>query len=174
MQIQNGEISKTFAAVIKERLATLLDDDDDDTAMPDDLYNKLKNILHRPTTAEQDIGYKQFNEVTGLSNEVKELCARRRKAKLLLLNYPNNVEIINNYITLNKRVKLDVNKQKSDNLDEKYQKWKKTSKIIIATTNLNNQRIRRKKVQNCILYEKVSRVANDEEIRYFKYLEITL
>ena len=29
--MQNGEISKKFAAVIKERLATLLDDDDDDT-----------------------------------------------------------------------------------------------------------------------------------------------
>ena len=46
MQMQIGEISKKCAAVIKERLATLLhDDDDDDIAMPDDLYNKLKNIV---------------------------------------------------------------------------------------------------------------------------------
>ena len=60
MQLQNEEISKKFAVLIKW-LATLLDDDDDDTAMPDDLYNKLKNIVH--TTAEQEIGYKQFNEV---------------------------------------------------------------------------------------------------------------
>ena len=35
MQMQNGDISKKFAAIIKERLATLLDDDDDDTAMSD-------------------------------------------------------------------------------------------------------------------------------------------
>ena len=48
-------ISNKFAALIKERLATLLDDDDDDTAMPDDIFNILKNILH--TTAEQEIGY---------------------------------------------------------------------------------------------------------------------
>ena len=38
-------------------------DDDDNTAMPDDIYNKLKNIVH--TTAEHEIGYKQFNEVPG-------------------------------------------------------------------------------------------------------------
>ena len=81
------------------------------------LYNKLTNIIH--TTAEQEIGYKQFNEVPGLSNEVKELCARRRKAKLLLLNNQNNNEHIHNYRTLNKRVKLAVIKQKSDNLAEK-------------------------------------------------------
>ena len=56
MKMQNGEISNKVAAVIKERLATLLDNDGDDTAMPDDLYNKLKNIVH--TTAEQEIGYK--------------------------------------------------------------------------------------------------------------------
>ena len=31
IQMQNGEMSKKFAAIIKERLATLLDDDDDDT-----------------------------------------------------------------------------------------------------------------------------------------------
>ena len=73
----------------------------------------------------------------GLSNEVKELCASHRKDKLLLLNNKNNVEHIHNYITLNKRVKLTVKKQKSDNLAEKYQKWKKTSKIIIATHYLN-------------------------------------
>ena len=85
--------------------------------MPDDLYNKLKNIVL--TTAEQEIGYTKFNEVPGLSNEVKELCARRRKAKLLLLNNPNNLEHINNYRTLNKRVKLAVKNQKSDNLAEK-------------------------------------------------------
>ena len=103
MQMQNGEISKKCTAVIKERLATLLDDDDDDTAMPEDLYNTFKNIVH--TTTEQEIGYKQFNEVPRLSNEVKKLCARRRKAKLLLLNNPNNLEHINNYRTLNKRVK---------------------------------------------------------------------
>ena len=60
MQIQNGEISKKFAAVIKERLATLLYDNDNDTAMPDYLYNIFKNIVH--TTTEQEIGYKQFNE----------------------------------------------------------------------------------------------------------------
>ena len=42
MQMQNGEISKKFAAVIKERFATLLDDYDVDTVMQDDPYNKLK------------------------------------------------------------------------------------------------------------------------------------
>ena len=56
--------------------------------MPNDFYNKFKNIVH---TAELEIGYKQFNEVPGLSNEAKDLCARRRKAKLLVLNNPNNV-----------------------------------------------------------------------------------
>ena len=40
--MQNGDISKKFAAVIKERLATLLYDyDDDSTMIPDDLYNTL-------------------------------------------------------------------------------------------------------------------------------------
>ena len=85
--------------------------------MPDDIYNKLKNIVH--TTAEQDIGYKPINKVPGLSNEVKELYARRRKAKLLLLNNPNNLEHIHNYRTLNKRVKQAVKKQNNDNLAEK-------------------------------------------------------
>ena len=42
--------------------------------MPDDHYNTFKYIVH--TTAEQEIGYKQFNEVPGLPNEIKELCAR--------------------------------------------------------------------------------------------------
>ena len=46
-----------------------------------------------------------YNEVPGLANEVKRLCARRRKAKLLLLNNTNNVEHINIYRTLYKRVK---------------------------------------------------------------------
>ena len=105
-KIQNGETSKKFAAELKERLATLLDDDNA-TTMPNDFYNKFKNIVH--TTSELEIGYKQFNEVPGLSNEAKDLCARRRKAKLLVLNNPNYVENINKYRTLNKRVKIAKN-----------------------------------------------------------------
>ena len=84
--------------------------------MPDDIYNKLKNIVH--TTAEQEIGYKQINEVPGISNDIKTLCDRHRKSKLLLLNNLNNAEHINNYRTLIKRVKLSV-KKKNDNLAEK-------------------------------------------------------
>ena len=74
------------------------------------------------------IRYKQFNEVPGISNEAKELCARHRKAKLLILNNPNNVEHINKYRTLNKRVKLDVKKQKCDNLAEKMSKMEEKFK----------------------------------------------
>ena len=114
-KIQNGETSKKFAAELKERLATLLDDDNA-TTMPNDFYNKFKNIVH--TTTELEIGYKQFNEVPGLSNEAKDIYARRRKAKFLVLNNPNNVENINNYRTLNKRVKIAVKKQKNDNLSD--------------------------------------------------------
>ena len=52
---------------------------------PDEFYIKFKKIVH--TAAEKEIGHKRHNEIPGLSSEVKDLCAQRRSAKIMMLPY---------------------------------------------------------------------------------------
>ena len=112
-KLQSKETSKKFASIIGEGFANLLDDE----MTPDEFYIKFKKIVH--TTAEKEIGHKRHNEIPGLSNEVKDLCAKRRSAKIMMLQNQFNEEYTNNYRELNKRVKAEVKKQKNNNLSDK-------------------------------------------------------
>jgi len=101
--------------IVGGRFASLLDEDGE--TQPEEFYDKFKNIVQ--TVAEQEIGYKQHKQVSGLSTEVADLCERRRNAKMIMLNNHNNVEYRNNYKELNKNVKRAIKKQKNDNLQSK-------------------------------------------------------
>ena len=65
------------------------------------------------------ITYIRHNVIPGLSSEVKDLCAQRRSAKIMMLQNQCNEEYTNNYRELNKRVKAEVKKQKNNNLSDK-------------------------------------------------------
>ena len=78
----------------------------------DEFYIKFKKIVH--TAAEKEI-----NEIPGLSSEVKDLCAQRRSAKIMMLQNQFNEEYTNNYRELNKIIKSEVKKQKNNNLSDK-------------------------------------------------------
>ena len=124
-KLQGKETSKKFASIIGEGFANLLDDE----MTPDEFYIRFKKIVH--TSAEKEIGYKRHNEIPGLSSEVKDLCAQRRSAKIMMLQNQFNEEYTNrDYRELNKRVKAEVKKQKNNNLSEKYLKWKTILKRI--------------------------------------------
>ena len=74
------------------------------------------------------MGHKRHNEIPGLSSEVKDLCAQRRSAKIMILQNECNEEYTNNYRELNKRVKAEVKKQKNDNLSEQISKMEEKFK----------------------------------------------
>ena len=63
---------------------------------------------------------------------------------MLVLNNQNNVENINNYRTLNKRVKIAVKKQKNDNLSDKISEMeenlKKNNKLFKQVKELEGKR----------------------------------
>ena len=67
---------------------------------PDEFYIKFKKIVH--TAAEKEIGHKRHNEIPGISIEVKDVCAQRRSAKIMMLQNQFNEEYTNNYRELNK------------------------------------------------------------------------
>ena len=62
---------------------------------PDEFYIKFKKIVH--TAAEKEIWHKRHNKIPGLSIEVKDLCAKRRSAKIMMLQNKFNEEYTNNY-----------------------------------------------------------------------------
>ena len=104
-KLQSKETSKKCASIIGEGF-NLLGEDDEMT--PDEFYIKFKKIVH--TAAEKEIGHKRHIEIPGLSSEVKDLCAQRRSAKIMMLQNQCNEEYTNNYRELNKRVKAEVKK----------------------------------------------------------------
>ena len=81
------EIGGRFSALLEER-------------QPQELYDNFKRIIH--SVAKQEIGLKQHKQLENLSREVINLCERRRKAKINLLNHPDDAEKQIEYRKLNK------------------------------------------------------------------------
>ena len=98
------EIGGRFSALLEER-------------QPQELYDNFKRIIH--SVAKQEIGLKQHKQLENLSWEVINLCERRRKAKINLLNHPDDAEKQIEYRKLNKTVKKLIQKQKRENLQNK-------------------------------------------------------
>ena len=98
------EIGGRFSALLEER-------------QPQELYDNFKRIIH--SVAKQEIGLKQHKQLDNLSCEVINLCERRRKAKINLLNHPDDAEKQIEYRKLNKTVKTLIQKQKRENLQNK-------------------------------------------------------
>ena len=98
------EIGGRFSALLEER-------------QPQELYDNFKRIIH--SVAKQEIGLKQHKQLENLSCEVINLCERRRKAKINLLNHPDDAGKQIEYRKLNKTVKKLIQKQKRENLQNK-------------------------------------------------------
>ena len=93
------EIGGRFSALLEER-------------QPQELYDNFKRIIH--SVAKQEIGLKQHKQLENLSREVINLCERRRKAKINLLNHPDDAEKQIEYRKLNKTVEKKSNLHKVD------------------------------------------------------------
>ena len=89
-KLQSKETSKKFSSIIGEGFSNLLDDE----MTSDEFYIKFKK---NRTSAEKEIGHKRHNEIPGLSSEVKDLCAQRRSAKIMMLQNQFNEEYTHNY-----------------------------------------------------------------------------
>ena len=114
-KLQSKETSKKCSSIIGEGFSNILDEDDEMT--PYEFYIELKKIVN--IAAEKEIEHKRHNEIPCLSSEVKYLYARRRSAKIMMLQNQFNEKYTNNYRELNKIVKAEAQKQNNDNLSEK-------------------------------------------------------
>ena len=72
----------------------------------DDLYDKFKTATNEVT--KEVAGYRRRKKVEDMSQELTELCEKRREARLELLQQPSSNTIKEKYKKLNKNVKKAV------------------------------------------------------------------
>ena len=77
----------------------------------EELYDKFKTITNEAT--EETVGQLRNKHTEGLGKDVELLCHKRRQARIDFINNPRDNEIKEQYRTLNKSVKKEIQKFKS-------------------------------------------------------------
>ncbi len=81
----------------------------------EELYDKFKTITNEAT--EETVGQLRNKHTEGLGKDVELLCHKRRQARIDFINNPRDIE--EQYRTLNKSVKKEIQKFKSQKLESK-------------------------------------------------------
>ena len=113
-RLKENEFAKEFEVKIGGRFEPILSLLDTDI---DELYNKFKNATNEVT--KEVAGYRRRKKVEDMSQELEELCQKRREARLELLQQPSSNTLKEKYKKLNKNVKKGVKKQKKEQLEKK-------------------------------------------------------
>ena len=111
-RFSNPAIVDDFRVKIGGAFEPLLQDKDTDV---DGLWTSLRDITNKYT--EETVGLKKARLVKGLSEDVREACNQRRKARIVMMNDPTPSNK-NKYAKLNKTVKFEVKKWKKSILDK--------------------------------------------------------
>ena len=83
----------------------------------DDLYEQFKNETNMIT--QEVLGRKRPRLLEGMEPEIEELCSKRRKARLRIVNKTTSQSDVKEYRNLNKQVKKAVKRIKEENLEKK-------------------------------------------------------